>query len=168
MFTCGFNETFFPPIWIGSAVARFMVRHEPTSMALVFFFLWFFSLYSLSLLLSIHAFTGIMKSWTGQDGHQYYDKLIRKDGQFGAALSDMGPSMCSCYTAVSSANEGHHILMHICIVISCCKAVLFWYGKIHVYTLVSVQLIFPLHNCANSIPLRPIFTLTLWGSQRNG
>ena len=56
----------------------------------------------------------IMTNLPGQDGHQYYDKPIRKDGQFGAALSDMGHSMCSCYTAVSSVNEGHRILMHTC------------------------------------------------------
>ena len=42
---------FFPPIWIDSASVRLMAWHESTSMASVF------SSFSLSLLLSIQAFT---------------------------------------------------------------------------------------------------------------
>ena len=45
------QQNVFPPIWIDSAFVRFMVWREPTSMASVF------SLFSLSLLLSIQAFT---------------------------------------------------------------------------------------------------------------
>ena len=39
-FTCGFNKMFFPPIWIDSALVRFMVWREPTSYASVFFIIY--------------------------------------------------------------------------------------------------------------------------------
>ena len=45
------KKMFFPSNWIDSASVRFMARREPTSMASVF------SSFSLSLLLSIQAFT---------------------------------------------------------------------------------------------------------------